>query len=61
MRLAEEALRSGRAAGKAYNIVDDGPAVGAHSFWNPLIEGYFHLIIFFTWIYYFFKYFQIIQ
>ncbi|VDK57201.1 unnamed protein product [Anisakis simplex] len=38
MRLAEEALRQGRAAGRVYNIVDGGPPVGAFSFWFPLMQ-----------------------
>ncbi|VDN25789.1 unnamed protein product [Gongylonema pulchrum] len=38
MRLAEEALRQGRARGKVYNIVDGGPPVGAFTFWFPLIK-----------------------
>uniref|UniRef100_A0A915ARR1 3-beta hydroxysteroid dehydrogenase/isomerase domain-containing protein n=1 Tax=Parascaris univalens TaxID=6257 RepID=A0A915ARR1_PARUN len=38
MRLAEEALRDGRADGKAYYIVDGGPPVGSFSFWFPLMR-----------------------
>ncbi|KHN80334.1 Short-chain dehydrogenase/reductase family 42E member 1 [Toxocara canis] len=38
MRLAEVALRNGRACGKVYNIVDGGPPVGAFSFWFPLMQ-----------------------
>uniref|UniRef100_A0A915Q7E2 3-beta hydroxysteroid dehydrogenase/isomerase domain-containing protein n=1 Tax=Setaria digitata TaxID=48799 RepID=A0A915Q7E2_9BILA len=37
MRLAEKALRRGKACGKVYNIVDGGPPVGSFSFWFPLI------------------------
>ncbi|KAH7727095.1 short-chain dehydrogenase/reductase family 42E member 1 [Aphelenchoides avenae] len=41
MILAEERLRQENAAcaGKAYNIVDDGPPVAAFKFWDPLVRG----------------------
>ncbi|VDM95428.1 unnamed protein product [Thelazia callipaeda] len=38
MKLAESALRKGKACGNVYHIVDGGPPVGSFSFWFPLIQ-----------------------